>query len=131
MLLLVAAYRYSIAAETASDARKDRAARHGSAFQRLVDARYRETRRIEDYATALGITPTHLNRVCRQIFGVSALTVIERRVLLEARRYLQFSSLSIKEIGILLGYPDPAYFSRFFSQRVGVSPQEFKSRNAE
>ena len=130
MLLLVAAYRYSIAAETQSDARKDRAARHGSTFQRLVDSQYRDTRRIEDYATALGITPTHLNRVCRQIFGVSALTVIERRVLLEARRYLQFSSLSIKEIGILLGYPDPAYFSRFFSQRVGVSPQEFKSKNA-
>lgn len=126
-LVLVALHRLDIAAMRNAREETDVSARHARAFLGLVDKHYRDTRKISFYAARLGITPTHLNRVCRQIFGASALTVIERRILLEARRYLQFSALSIKEIGILLGYPDPAYFSRFFTQRVGQSPQTLRN----
>lgn len=126
-LLLVALHRLDLAAMRNQREETDVAARHARAFLALVDKHYRDTRKIDFYAGKLGITPTHLNRVCRQIFGASALTMIERRIVLEARRYLQFSALSIKEIGILLGYPDPAYFSRFFTQRVGQSPQTLRN----
>ncbi|WP_246473051.1 helix-turn-helix domain-containing protein [Pelagibacterium limicola] len=126
-LLLVALLRIDLAALRNAREETDVSARHARAFVALVDQHYRDTRKIGFYASRLGITPTHLNRVCRQIFGSSALSVIERRIVLEARRYLQFSVLSIKEIGILLGYPDPAYFSRFFAQRVGQSPQAIRN----
>ena len=43
---------------------------------------------------------------------VPALTVVERRIALEARRQLLFSTLTIKQIGAGLGYDDPAYFTR-------------------
>jgi AraC family transcriptional regulator, transcriptional activator of pobA len=125
-LLLVALHRLDLAAMRNAPEEMDVSTRHARAFMALVDKHYRDTRKIGFYASRLGITPTHLNRVCRQIFSISALGVIERRILLEARRYLQFSVLSIKEIGILLGYPDPAYFSRFFTQRIGQSPQSLR-----
>jgi AraC family transcriptional activator of pobA len=127
-LLLVALHRLDLAAMRNAREDRDVSARHARAFLALVDRHYRDTRKISFYASRLGITPTHLNRVCRQIFMTSALAVIERRILLEARRYLQFSVLSIKEIGILLGYPDPAYFSRFFARRLGQSPQTLRDR---
>ena len=123
MLLMVAAHRLDVAGSTPVDDRQESAVRRAREFLALVDRHYRDTRKIGFYAGKLGITPTHLNRVSRQVLGDTALAVIERRILLEARRYLQFSALSIKEIGILLGYPDPAYFSRFFTQRVGQGPQ--------
>lgn len=126
-LLLVALHRLDFAAARNAREEGEVSARHGRAFLALVDAHYRDTRKIGFYASRLGITPTHLNRVCRQIFGASALGVIERRIVLEARRYLQFSVLSVKEIGILLGYPDPAYFSRFITRRVGQSPQALRN----
>lgn len=126
-LLLVALHRLELAALRNAREDRDVSARHARAFLALVDRHYRDTRKISFYASRLGITPTHLNRVCRQVFMTSALAVIERRILLEARRYLQFSALSIKEIGIVLGYPDPAYFSRFFTQRVGQSPQALRN----
>lgn len=125
-LLLVAAHRLDLAAAQQAGDYRDAAERHAHQFLSLVDQHFRDTRRVGFYSGKLGITPTHLNRVCRQVLGLSALAVIERRVLLEARRYLQFSGLSIKEIGIVLGYPDPAYFSRFFSQRVGQGPQALR-----
>lgn len=125
-LLLVAAHRLDLAAARQSADQRDSAGRHAHDFLALVDQHFRDTRRVGFYAGKLGITPTHLNRICRQMLGLTALGVIERRILLEARRYLQFSNLSIKEIGIVLGYPDPAYFSRFFSQRMGQGPQALR-----
>lgn len=125
-LLLVAAHRLDLAAARSEGSGNGPADRHAHAFLGLVDKHFRDTRKVGFYAGRLGITPTHLNRVCRQVLGLSALTIIERRILLEARRYLQFSSLSIKEIGIVLGYPDPAYFSRFMSRRLGHGPQALR-----
>jgi AraC family transcriptional activator of pobA len=109
-----------------STANDGRARLHVGAFRLLVDQKFRETRRIADYANALGISQTHLSRVCRQVLGISALTVIERRVALEARRQLLFSTLSIKQIGAGLGYDDPAYFTRMLKRVLGVAPLAFR-----
>ena len=81
-----------------------------------------------DYAQQIGISHTHLNRVSRQVLGASALAVIERRVALEARRQLQFSTLSIKQIGAELGYEDPAYFTRFATRLLGMAPSAFRRK---
>lgn len=119
-LLLVALNRHRQDVPPAADA--DRARVHAQAFRQLVAQRFRETRRIGDYAGDIGISHTHLNRICRQVLGASALEIIERRIALEARRQLLFSSLSIKQIGAELGYDDPAYFTRFITRNLGSSP---------
>ena len=125
-LLLVALQR----ARSLPAARNEGALRarlHANAYRALVDRKFRETRRIADYAADMGLSPTHLNRVCRQVLGISALAVIERRIALEARRQLLFSTLSIKQIGAGLGYDDPAYFTRVIKRVLGVTPAAFRS----
>jgi AraC family transcriptional regulator, transcriptional activator of pobA len=114
-----------------SGADEGRARLHVGAFRLLVDEKFRETRHLADYADALGISQTHLSRVCRQVLGASALDVIERRIALEARRQLLFSTLSIKQIGAGLGYDDPAYFTRMFKRILGVSPLAFRRQAAK
>lgn len=124
-LLLVALHR--AASATGDDERMDDAAlRHAQMFRTLVDGKFRETRRIADYAAAIGISATHLNRVCRQVMGASALEVIERRIALEARRQLRFSDLAVKQIADDLGYDDPAYFTRFATRLLGMSPSAYR-----
>jgi AraC family transcriptional regulator, transcriptional activator of pobA len=112
----------------ASEGVPDRARLHADAFRWLVDQRFRQTRRIADYADALHISQTHLNRVCRQVLGTSALRIIERRIALEARRQLLFSNLPIKQIGAELGYEDPAYFTRFITRALGMAPGVYRNR---
>jgi AraC family transcriptional activator of pobA len=124
-LLLVALHRARIEpAEQGAPA--DRARLHAKHFLDAVDRQYRQTRRIDDYAVAVGISTAHLNRVCRDVLGTSALRIIERRIALEARRQLLFSTLSIKQIGVELGYDDPAYFTRSMTRALGVPPGVFR-----
>ena len=97
-------------------------------FEALLEAHYREHWRVADYARALWLTPTHLSRVARQVTGTSALRLIDERIVREARRQLAFTHLSVSSIAYLLGYADPALFSRVFARVAGHPPRVFRQQ---
>ncbi len=95
-------------------------------FKQLIEQHFLEHWQVADYAKALSITPTHLSRLTRAATGESASRLIEARLLREARRNLAYTNLSISTIAYALGYTDPAYFSRVFTQDAGISPRKFR-----
>lgn len=97
-------------------------------FRELVERHYRNHPPLDFYARQLGVTPARLNACCRLTTGKSSLALINDRVLTEAKRYLLYSDMAVNEIGAALGYADPAYFNRFFSRNVGMSPGRFRDR---
>lgn len=127
VLLLVARL---VATDTARSPGGSPLGRRALAFRALVDRHFRRRLPVAYYAARLGTSQTHLNRICRAAFQDSALGVIDRRVVLEATRALTFTMVSVKEIAASLGFDDPAYFSRFFTKHVGVSPTRFRDRQA-
>lgn len=95
-------------------------------FRSLVDRYFKDHWSVAAYASVLAITPTHLNRVSRNVLGRSALEVIHDRLLLEAKRNLVYTSMTVKEVSNALCFSDPAYFTRFFAKRAGESPTAFR-----
>ncbi|WP_160142125.1 helix-turn-helix domain-containing protein [Pigmentiphaga humi] len=125
-VLALLARKIATQASQAPGRRTPRAAAHLHRFRTLLNRHFREQRDIAHYAGRLGITATQLNRICREELGLSALGVINGRLLAEARRDLAYSSLSVKEIALTLGFSDPGYFSRFFAKHAGMSPSGFR-----
>lgn len=39
---------------------------------------------------------------------------------------LRYSRLSIKEISLVIGIENTAYFSRLFKKKVGISPSDYR-----
>jgi AraC family transcriptional activator of pobA len=109
-------------------ARSARGMRHFAGFCKMVDAEYAGHHPVSHYARRLGITPAHLNVLCRQASGQSALDLIHERMLLEAKRNLVYTSMTISTVSYALGFADPAYFTRFFKQRIGLSPKAFRGQ---
>ena len=101
---------------------------HAQRYRALVESRFRLQPRVVDLAAELGITATQLNRVCRAALGQSALAVLHGRLLLEAQRQLTYTTLSVKRIGLELGFADPGYFTRFFQRGCGLSPSAWRQR---
>ena len=95
-------------------------------FLALVEENFRGQPPLSSYAHALGITTTHLSRICRRQFGLSAQAIIHDRVVLEAKRILAYTPAAIAHIAQDLGFRDPAYFSRFFAHHVGETPTAFR-----
>lgn len=125
-LILVRAVRLADGANFDEGDFNDRSTRHLRHFMDLVARHYRRGWSIEDYASELGITSTRLNHVCRRQTGHSALQLVHDRLLLEAKRSLLYTAMTVSEIAYSLGFTDPAYFSRFFTRRVGCSPSLFR-----
>lgn len=126
-LILVQLGRAVQAGGEAGPAPSNRRAVHLRRFRAAVERDFRDGRSIRDYAAELGLTPVHLNRLCREALGRSALQVVHDRRLLEAKRQLLYTSMTVTEIAYALGYASPAYFSRFFAHRVGRPPSAFRA----
>ncbi|BBQ85635.1 TPA: helix-turn-helix domain-containing protein [Kluyvera ascorbata] len=110
---------------------EDKSARKRSVlrqFARLIESHYREHLSLAEYAQRLGVSTTYLNCLCREFHGTSALGVLHQRLLLEAKRSLQYTSMSITQVSDYLGFSDVTYFSRFFRKRGGMAPKEFKMK---
>ena len=82
--------------------------------------------KVANYAKKIGITPTHLNRVCQQLVNKSALEIMHDNIALEAKKHLMYSNFSVSEIANILNFKDPSHFSKFFKKNTGKSPKFFK-----
>lgn len=97
-------------------------------FKALIEQNFASHWKVSQYAKALSISPTHLSRLTRAANGMSALRMIEARLMREARRNLAYTNLSVSSIAYTLGFSDPAYFSRVFTRDAGISPKAFRSQ---
>ncbi len=95
-------------------------------FLELLEKGFLSERSVGHYADRLAITPDHLNEKIRKRTGRTASAMIQERLLLEAKRLLLHSDLSVKEVGYALNMKDPAYFSRWFLKMAGSSPSSFR-----
>lgn len=94
-------------------------------FRKLLDEHLAKEKSPTAYAGMLNISEVYLNEAVKGATGLSVGAYLRSRVIVEAKRLLAYSSMSAKEIAYLLGYDDYAYFSRFFSKSVGVSPSVY------
>ena len=97
-----------------------------SRFRAEVERHFKDQWQVGQYAEALRASPVRLNRLCLKLSGKSAFDITQDRLMLEACRKLTYVPASIASIAYELGFQDPAYFSRLFKKRMGLTPKEFR-----
>jgi AraC-like DNA-binding protein len=109
------------------DAPHPRSARRlAEAYARLLEREFRSGKGVAGYAADLGVTPTHLSRVCRTTMGRAAKDLLLDRVIFEARRQLIETPAPVRRIAEDLGFGSAAYFTRAFHLRTGKTPTAFR-----
>lgn len=74
------------------------------------------------------ISPSHYSALFKKKTGYPPLAYFNHIKIQKACQYLEFTNSNIKEISYKLGITDPYYFSRLFSNVMGQSPLEFRTR---
>jgi AraC family transcriptional activator of pobA len=95
-----------------------------------IETHLRSGLSVAQYAKALNVTPARLRAACMEVTGKTPMRVLEERLVLEAKRNLTYTNMTVAQIAYYLGFTDPAYFSRFFSKLAGESPAAFRRRIA-
>jgi AraC family transcriptional activator of pobA len=123
-------WRLSQASAQGTPGQNQRSNRHQALFSRfllLVEENFLHHLPLDRYASRLGLSVPRLNRLVRAERGVSALELLHERLTREACRRLIYIAAPAARLGVELGFEDPAYFSRFFKRRTGMSPQSYRA----
>ena len=95
-------------------------------FLSLVSEYHTEHRGMAFYADRLCLTPKYLSKLVKTASGKSAPDWIDGFVILEARNMLRYSDIPIKEIVSRLNFPNPSAFHKFFKQKTGLTPLQYR-----
>ncbi|MFC7551167.1 helix-turn-helix domain-containing protein [Pseudoroseomonas wenyumeiae] len=130
VLVVLSLLQRAAAAEASARQPRSPQAELVARFRRHLEDHFIEHAGLAEHCLKLGVTPSTLTRACRAVTGHSPLELVHERLLLEARRMLSYSSLSISQVAYALGF-EPTYFSRFFTRREGISPWPSSARRGE
>lgn len=128
MRILVVILRLSITRDDAGGAAFTRDHDLLVRYRALLEGHFRTMRNLGFYADALAVTRARLNAACKARAGKTASDLLHERIVMEAKRYLVYSESGVAQVAHMTGFDDPAYFNRFFTQRVGVSPGAFRKQ---
>ncbi|MEC3879450.1 helix-turn-helix domain-containing protein [Parapedobacter sp. 10938] len=98
----------------------------GKLFQQLLEDHFTVEHAIHFYAEKLNLSPSAFSKRVKQQLGKAPSSLIQERVILESKKQLHLTYLSVKEIATQLGFGDEHYFSRYFKKHVGISPSKFR-----
>jgi len=111
-----------------SSVKVSRLAQLTSQFKQLLNQHLKSNKSPAAYAALLNVSDAYLSEVLKKQTGFPASYWIQQEIMMEAKRLLSYTELSIKEISNQLGYTDHSYFSRFFRKAAGVSASAFRQQ---
>lgn len=107
--------------------RRGRPAQIADQFGRLLAAPAAPLGRpVRQWAAELGVSVSYLNEAVRSATGRTPARLVREAQVLEAKRLLASTTLTVRGVAREVGFADPAYFCRFFRREVGSSPGEFR-----
>lgn len=82
----------------------------------------------DEIAQAVNFSPSYISRKFKEEAGIPLMAYITEQRIRVAKRLLQETHMSIKEIAVYIGIPDWNYFTKLFKKSVGLTPTDYKKQ---
>jgi AraC family transcriptional activator of pobA len=126
--LLVEAARLSHGAREGAHRTRSAQAELVARFREAIEADFARSHGLGAYTQRLGVSVAQLRAACRAVTRQPPTMLIQERIVIEAKRILIYTDATVSAAAYRLGFDDPAYFSRVFQKRTGLSPRAFRNR---
>lgn len=94
----------------------------------FVSNNYHRDISVFDIAKSVRLAPAYFARLFKERMGVPPSSWLNSYRLEKSAGLLESTDLKINEIARSVGFSDPLYFSRRFSEKYHISPQEFRKK---
>jgi len=98
---------------------------------RYIHDNYQSQITVQELAELLNVSQPYLFRVFRQMTGKSPKQYLNDYRILQAKRLLTETAMTVTEVAGSVGYYDALAFSRFFSLKVGCSPRSYRNSSGK
>lgn len=92
----------------------------------FIDANFKRTLSLSEIGRAACLSPFHLLRLFKTVFGVTPHQYATRKRLGQARALLEATDLTVTEVCHQVGYQSLSSFSGRFSRHFGLSPRRLR-----
>lgn len=99
-------------------------------FFTILERDFARTREVAHYAREAGISARRLSELLQVELAKSPKEVIADRVILEQKRLLAHTGVSVKELAAATGFAEPTNLVKFFRLHTGQTPLEFRAARA-
>ena len=96
-------------------------------FENLIDCHYKDHKSLSFYADKLNISLKQLSYLCKKVIDKKPSEMLLDRMILEAKRLIIHSDLSISLIADLLNFSDNSYFARTFKKACHQTPDQYRN----
>ncbi len=130
MMLEISGIYRAVSGE-ASGAPKLKQERLCDEFFLLLSANYKRHRTVTFYAGCMNLTPKYLSSAVKRISGRSVPEWINEAVIIEIKRLLKTTDMTVLQISEYLNFSSPSAFVQFFRANVGVTPRSYRVGSAD
>lgn len=95
-------------------------------FRKLIDENLKDSHLPAFYSVKIGISEYKLSAITKEVYGLSPMKLINKEILVRAKRLFAENKLIVKEIAECLGFADVPHFANFFKKETGMTPKQFK-----
>lgn len=100
-------------------------------FQQLIEENVGLNWGVKEFAAQLSVTPAHLNESVKDHTGITASSHIKEQIILESKRLLTHTELTVSEISVRLFFEDSSYFAKYFKKSTGISPSVYRAKRSK
>jgi AraC-like DNA-binding protein/quercetin dioxygenase-like cupin family protein len=124
LILTTCAARYRV---TANMLNKGKGQMLVKRFFHLLEENHHKNLSLSDYSGMIGVTPNHLTQTVKLLTGKTSSQIIKAKQLMEIKRLLVHTNLSVSEIANQLNFEDQSYFTKFFKRETGTTPIQYRA----
>jgi len=96
-------------------------------FFHLLEENHQKNLSLSDYSGMMGVTPNHLTQTVKLLTGKTSSQIVKAKQLMEIKRLLVHTNLSVSEIANQLNFDDQSYFTKFFKRETGITPIQYRT----
>ena len=96
----------------------------------IFNSNYQQKISITSIARELNYSSSWLSKTFTKHFGLSPKDYLTN-LRIEKAKSLLLSTMSIKQVAELTGFPDQMYFSRVFTNREGMTPSQYRQKHLD
>lgn len=97
-----------------------------SRFLEILSSQPVKRHPVSFYAAKLCVTPKYLATLCTCVSGKSPIKWITEYTLEDVYTQLRLTDKSLKEIAVQTGFPNNSFFGKFFREKTGMTPLEYR-----
>ncbi len=92
----------------------------------IIKGKYMENITIQSIAEQIYLSPNYVCAVFKQVTGSTINQYITHVRIEAAKKMLEDTSVRLYDIGFLIGYVEPSYFSKIFKKMTALTPKEYR-----